>query len=113
MTSVGALHVGDQDVQGAVRMPLQPQQVHVAPDQPAVEFGLQAGLEQEDGLAGGELAGLLDDLVVVVGPVVGLADASRRSGPCGTAWRVCFSMPSSKSWPDSDSSGVIRCGITS
>ena len=53
-------------------VPLQPQQVHVAPEPPAVEFGLQAGLEQEDGLAGRELAGLGDDLGVVGGAVVGL-----------------------------------------
>ena len=67
------LHVADEDVQGAVRRLLQPQEVHVAPQQPAGEFGLQPGLEQEDGLAGAQLAGFLDDLVVVLGAVVGLA----------------------------------------
>ena len=51
------LHVADEDVQGAVRVAFQPQEVHVATQQPAGEFGFQAGLEQEDRLAGEQLAG--------------------------------------------------------
>ena len=75
----GGLHVADEDVQGAERGFRQAQEVHVATQQPAGDFGLQAGLEQQDGLAGRQLAGFLDDLVVVLRAVVGLAVLDRRS----------------------------------
>jgi hypothetical protein len=66
----GGLHVPDEDVQGAVRRTLKTHEVHVAPQPPAVKFGIQPGLEKEDRLAGGELVGLGDDLVVVGRAVV-------------------------------------------
>jgi hypothetical protein len=66
----GRFHVADQDEQGAVRRALQAQEVHVAPQQPAVQFGLQAGLEQQHRLTGGELAGLGDNFRVVGRAVV-------------------------------------------
>jgi hypothetical protein len=69
----GRFHVADEDVQGAVRQPLQPQQVHVATQQPAGEVGFQAGLEQKNRLAGRQLAGFCDDFSVVLRSVVGLA----------------------------------------
>ena len=54
----GGFHVADQDVEGAVLLPLQPHEVEVATEQPARQFHFQSGLEEQDGLAGLELAGL-------------------------------------------------------
>ena len=47
----GRLHVRDQGVEPPVAVPLQPDQVHVAADEPRPERGLQPGLEQDDRLA--------------------------------------------------------------
>ena len=69
----GGFHVADEDEQGAVRLPLQPHEVEVAPEQPAGQFDLQAGLEEQDGLAGLELAGLGDDLLLLSGRLWDLA----------------------------------------
>jgi hypothetical protein len=63
-------HVANQDAEAVVGQPLQPQQVHVAAQRPAVQFGHQPGLEQQDRLAGPQLARLVHDLPVVVWAVM-------------------------------------------
>jgi hypothetical protein len=54
----GRFHVANEDEEGAVRLPLQPHEVEVAPQQPAGQFDLQAGLEEQRGFSGLEPAGL-------------------------------------------------------
>jgi hypothetical protein len=66
----GRFHVANEDEEGAVRLALQPHKVKVAPEQPARQFHVQPGLEEQHGLPRLELAGLGDDFLVVVRPVV-------------------------------------------
>jgi hypothetical protein len=78
---VGTLEVHDEGVQAAVRVPLQPQQVHVAPEHPVAHDDLQPGLEQDDLLPLQKPACLPDHLRVVRRSVVGVRYASQPPRP--------------------------------
>jgi hypothetical protein len=66
----GRFHIAYQGGECAIRLPLQPYKVQVALEQPARQFHIQARLEEQYDLSRLELAGLVDDLPVVVGTIV-------------------------------------------